>query len=482
MTAAVAPSKAKAKTSPSEAPSEAPSGKTIQGTRLLGETLAFLGVSMEGGELTLVDTEEAFLIHQGGSRSSKTFSIAQGLCLLMLAHLRLGRPLQIDICRDSLPFLKKSAMRDMFTNMRAFGLYNEKFHNKTDHRHVIPLPGGGEVAADFYSLSGKEGEQKVRGGSRDVLWLNECNEVSEAKHAQLSMRTRWKRIYDFNPDVPADFWVFKNIIQNVKAQQRGIRHVISTYKDNPFLPPDQVAEIEMNVPVYEEPGGRLVEDWTLTYTGEGKQVSGNAHLWAVFGLGLLGQREGQVLPFALVDTLPEGADRGYGGDFGFSRPAAIIDVRETPGAFYLSEVLYKKGLTNAEMIQEAKRQEMDPFFPVIFDSASPERIKAWRQAGFRAGPCADKRGLHDRAMNHLFSKPVYVTRHSANLQRELGGWYFPSADDKPKRLTTMTNSGLFEKTMTAYGDHLIDGLLYFVGTVLKPRQSIATVGRALIRV
>ena len=82
-------------------------------------------------------------------------------------------------------------MRDFFDILSKAGLYNERYHNKTDRAYIL----NGNIV-EFISL---DQPQKKRGTKRDWLWLNEANEFTWEDYFQLSIRTVEKQVLDYNP-------------------------------------------------------------------------------------------------------------------------------------------------------------------------------------------------------------------------------------------------------------------------------------------
>ena len=75
------------------------------------------------------NSDKRFIINQGASRSSKSYSIAQ-LAVVMA----LNEPnLVISIVRKTFPALRAGMMRDFFEILNTLNLYNKKNHNKTQH-------------------------------------------------------------------------------------------------------------------------------------------------------------------------------------------------------------------------------------------------------------------------------------------------------------------------------------------------------------
>ncbi len=173
------------------------------------------------------DDNIRIIVNQGGTRSSKTISLAQLYIYLALQF----HGETFSIVRKSFPALKASVMRDFFELLESYNLYSEAAHNKTDHTYKL----NGNLI-DYFSI---DDQQKVRGRKRDYLWINEANEISEEDFQQLIFRTTKKIFLDYNPSIEEDHWIIKNVLT-----RNDVKLIISTYKDNPFLPREQVKEIE----------------------------------------------------------------------------------------------------------------------------------------------------------------------------------------------------------------------------------------------
>ena len=154
-----------------------------------------------------------FIINQGGSRSSKTYSLCQLLIVISLTKVK-----TISIIRKSFPSLRGSIMRDFFEIMRELNIYNEKNHNKTENYYKFD---NGSMI-EFFSA---DDEQKLRGRKRDILFCNEANELNFEEYVQLNLRTTEKLIFDYNPSDSHHF--LYDLISKENSQL-----IKSTYKDN----------------------------------------------------------------------------------------------------------------------------------------------------------------------------------------------------------------------------------------------------------
>ena len=168
-----------------------------------------------------------FIVHEGGARSSKTYSIL--LYFITDAYERKG--VEYDIVRETMPALRASAMKDFFAILNNYGIYRESDHNKTENTYR--LHGN---TFNFYSV--KEDPQKIRGRKRHKVLLNEANEIAYDVFKQINMRTTEQIIMDYNPS-EEEHWIYDKIIP-----RKDCTFIHSTYLDNPFIESSIVEAIE----------------------------------------------------------------------------------------------------------------------------------------------------------------------------------------------------------------------------------------------
>ena len=209
---------------------------------------------------------------QGGTRSSKTYS----LCQLFIVKALNETGKVFTICRKTLPALKGTAYRDVLELLKELDLYTEENHNKSELSYAL----NGNLI-EFISV---DQPQKIRGRKRDYLWLNEANEFNYEDYQQLILRTTDKVYLDYNPSDPYS-WIYDKVIT-----RDDCTFIKSTYKANPFLDKDTIAEIER------------LKDIDPDY-------------WRVYGLGEIGSIQTMIFrKFELVDEV-QGRLVGYGLDF-----------------------------------------------------------------------------------------------------------------------------------------------------------------------
>jgi len=366
-----------------------------------------------------------FIINQGGTSSSKTFSILQ--LLLLVAIKRDG--IVISVCSESLPHLKRGAMRDFKKILEAEGYYNKDTHNKSNSQFNI-----GNSIVEFFSA---DDSSKMRGARRDILFINECNNVDKHSFDELSVRTKVATFLDFNP--VGEFWVHEFMSQR---SANDFTFIKSTYKNNEYLDSEIIREIE----------ARKENDPTW---------------WRVFGEGEVGYFEGVIFTkWKQVDDMPDTPKRVVAVDFGFTNdPTAILDVRYSDGAVYVDELVYQTKLTNADIVRIIKADPDTSRVVVICDSAEPKSINELQLMGVRALP-ADKGVDSIRSGIDLLQQyQINVTIRSTNIIKELRNYRWKT-DKNGKALNVPIdhwNHGI---------DALRYGATYLLGSAtkhIKPR-------------
>lgn len=365
----------------------------------------------------LLHSGKRYIVNEGGSRSSKSYSIMQ----VLIMYARNNPFSSITVCSRSLPALKKGAYRDFENIMkRDWGWYSEKYHNKSDH--IYNFPNGSYI--EFFGL---EEADKAKGPGRKILFVNEANLISKDLFDQLNMRTEEKVLIDLNP---SDFecWCY-----DVADGPDSVK-IHSTFKDNPALPKAQ-------------------RDVIYGYMRADPQGT----MWKVYGLGLRGASEDVV--YSHYRTVPELPGKGatwYGLDFGFNVPTALVKVELYDGDVYVEEMLYQTKVTTGELVEILKGLDIADYDEIYCDAAEPKTIQELYNAGFYAIG-ADKDVTE--GIRKVKSVPLYITEKSDKLRKELGSYKWKK-DSKTGRV-------LDEPDKAAGNDHLCDAMRYAIFSRLK---------------
>lgn len=281
-----------------------------------------------------------FLINQGGSRSSKTYS----LCQLLIVYCLSNPNKVVSIVRKTFPALRATVMRDFFEVLKDLDLYEKSNHNMSEN--IYRFPNGSIV--EFFSV---DDEQKIRGRKRDIGWCNEANELWFEDFQQLNMRTESKLIFDYNPSESAS-WLYE-LPENESVL------IKSTYKDNPFLP---------------ESIKRQIED--LQRTDE-----------ALYQIYALGEKAISKLNIYSNWTFvkhrePRFTNFVYGLDFGYNHPTALVRVYWCDKDIYIEPVIYESYLTTTQLIERLEQLNIDKHTDILADYSRPEIIAEMQTAGY----------------------------------------------------------------------------------------------------
>lgn len=352
-------------------------------------------------------------IVQGGTSSSKTFSI-----IPLLISYAIENPMsEISVVSESIPHLKRGAIKDFQKIMILCDLYKDSQMNKSDLKYRFK--NGSYI--EFFSVDQPD---KLRGARRDILFVNECNNIDFESYQQLSVRTK-KFIYlDYNPT--NEFWVHTELMND-----KDTDFVVLTYKDNEALDKAIVKEIE-----------KAKE--------KAKTSSYWDNWWKVYGLGQLGSLEGVIFNnWQIIDNIPaEATLLGFGLDFGFSNdPSSLIAVFQYNDKIICDERIYATGLLNSDII---RLMNHDKRLPIWADSAEPKSIEEIRRAGFNIKSVEKGKDSIVYGISVLQDKDILVTKPSINLIKELRSYSWDT-DKAGKKLN---------KPIDDF-NHAIDALRYF---------------------
>ncbi len=334
------------------------------------------------------------ILNEGGTASSKTWSILQ-LLILIAQHAK--HKLLISVVSESLPHLRKGAIRDFF-NIIDDTPKNDPRYNMSEHTYNF-----GNGVIEFF---GADEADKVRGPRRDILFINEGNNVPWETARGLDIRTRLLTIVDWNP--VSEFWAHEFWIGKPENE-----YIHSTYLDAVnVIPKEIVANIESN--------------------------KNDANWWNIYGLGRIGKVEGLVYPsLNQVDVMPVG-DKFYGLDFGYSNdPTVLTDNVIIGDKLYSDELIFERGLTNDaisyRMTELGVRQRFDEIFA---DSAEPKSIEEIYQHGFNIKPAPKGPGSVEYGHQKVRQYKQYWTKDSTNCIKEQRNFRYIA--DKNGKLTDKT--------------------------------------------
>ena len=319
---------------------------------------------------------------QGGTSAGKTFGI-----LPILIDRCIRTPyLETSVVSESIPHLRRGAMKDFLKIMIETGRYRDAQWNRSALKYTFT--NGSYI--EFFSV---EQPDKLRGARRNVLYCNEANNIPFEAIQQLAIRTSGDIWIDFNPT--ANFWAHKEV-----ANQPDADFITLTYLDNEALPQTIVDDIEQA-----KEKAKTSEYWS--------------NWWKVYGLGQIGSLEGVCIKEWQEIKLPlEARLLCYGMDFGYSNdPTTLIALYKYNDAYIFDEVIYQKKLLNSDTSNLFKAHDINAI--VYADSAEPKSIAELRTLGHKVLPCTKGKDSIVYGINLINQNKIYVTSRSKNLIKEL---------------------------------------------------------------
>jgi phage terminase large subunit len=358
----------------------------------------------------LAKSDKKIIAEQGGTRSGKTYNI---LMWIIFAYTREHTGETITIVRKTFPSVRATVMRDFFEILKKYALYSEDNHSKSANEYIL-----NDNLIEFISL---DQPQKIRGRKRDLLFINEANELTYEDWQQLIFRTSGRIILDYNPSDEYS-WIYDKVVTREDCD-----YFVTTYKDNPFLDPTIIEEIE-----------RLKET-DETY-------------WQIYGLGQRGISKATIFQFQESEVPGDAEFLSYGMDFGFNDPTTFVEVYRKENTLYARELLYRTNMTGYDIAKYLKEVELKGI--IYADSARPEIIEELRRMGIPIRPT--KKGA-----NSVHAGIDVLKRHKLNVigdnfVQEMRNYKW--IEDKSGKLTNIPQDG---------NDHLIDAFRYATYNVLS---------------
>ena len=350
-------------------------------------------------------------IIQGGSSAGKTIAIL----LILIDIAQSNKSKTISVISETLPHLKRGAIRDFLSIMENHGYYKDERWNKTEM--IYEFETGSRI--EFFSA---DQPSKVRGPRRDIMFLNECNNIPFETYTQLAIRTNEIIFLDYNP--VSSFWVHEEVIPNHDHD-----FLILTYKDNEGLPKAIVDEIESR--------------------------RNNRYFWQVYGEGQIGEMEGKIYKdWRVIDEVPHEARlERYGLDFGYTNdPTSITALYYYNGGYILDEITYQKGLSNKQIADILKNL---PKALVIADSAEPKSIDEIKAFGINIIATEKGKDSVRHGIQVVQDNQMSITKQSINGIKEYRNYLWKV--DKDGRILKEPDGGF---------DHFLDATRYAMTSLI----------------
>jgi len=394
-----------------------------------------------------------YIINEGGSRSSKTYSLIDCIDLYAKEHTNK----RLTVWRDTKIDCKKTVLNDTLKHLKTTNRYHLlKSFNKTESILLYPTD-------STFEIHGTDDEEAVHGLTQDVAWLNEPYNISREVFDQVDQRTADFMFIDWNPKKA--HW-----IDDLKKDSRTLV-IHSTIFDNPFAPPESVIKVLSYQPVKlcrvvtegifkddQENNLTAVQQANLYDTelnhlkispgriselircreNEYKRTA-NEFNWCVYGLGIKAERPNRIFHFTEIPDSEYHALNvtTYNGvDWGAVDPWGILEVKYNDGCLYLHELNYaseneiRGKLTSTELAQinaadegivkwKFRKLGIPMNNIIVCDSNRTLKIMALRDAGWDYAVAAGKlRGSIVDGIDLINNLKVYFTASSENLKYE----------------------------------------------------------------
>ncbi len=319
-------------------------------------------------------------IIQGGTAASKTYSI-----LAVLINKAIQQPnLEISIVAESIPHLRRGALKDFLKILK----WTNRFYDDQFNKSLLTYQLKNGSIFEFFSA---DDSSKLRGARRDILYINECNNVPFEAYNELAIRTKKEVFLDFNP--ANEFWVHTEL-----KDESDSDFIILTYKDNEALDDSIVQQIEKN-------------------REKAKTSSYWANWWKVYGEGQVGSLEGVVFSnWKQIDVIPTEAKLiGIGLDFGYTNdPTAIIEIYKHNETRIVNQLVYQTGLLNSDIAKLLPNN-----VPIYADSAEPKSIEEIRRYGKTIKAVTKGKDSINYGIDVMQRQSYLVTSKSVDLIKEL---------------------------------------------------------------
>lgn len=363
----------------------------------------------------LVNSKKKIVVEQGGTRSGKTYNI---LIWIIFNYCTNNRKKIITICRKTFPALRATVMRDFLEILRTNQLYNEQFHNKSNSEYYL--------FGNLIEFTSLDQSQKIRGRKRDLLFINEANELLWEDWQQLIFRTQEKIVLDFNPS-DEYHWIYDKVIPRDDCD-----FFKTTYKNNPFLEDAIKIEIER------------LKDTDEQY-------------WQIYGLGEKAGSIATVFSYAEIENVPESASLvAMGMDYGYTNdPTVLTSIYVEDKNLYIEEHLYRTQMTTQDIHNFLVEKGFDRSL-IYADSAEPRLNDELRRMGHNIQPSLKGKDSVNAGIDLLKRYKIHVLSSSVNAIQEFRNYKWQ--EDKAGKL--------INQPVDAH-NHIIDAVRYGTYSLLS---------------
>lgn len=363
----------------------------------------------------LQNSDKKIIVEQGGTRSGKTYNILMWIIFEYCTH---NEKKIITVCRKTFPSLRATVMRDFLEILRNHQMYREEYHNKSNSEY--------HLYGNLIEFTSLDQSQKIRGRKRDLLFINEANELYWEDWQQLIFRTQEKIIIDYNPS-DEYHWIYDKVIPRDDCD-----FFKTTYLNNPFLGDTIKLEIER------------LKDTDEQY-------------WKIYGLGEKAGSIATIFSYVEVNSIPEDATLvALGMDYGYTNdPTCLSSVHRHEQNIYIQEHLYRTQMTTQDihnfLVEKGFEREL-----IYADSAEPRLNDELRRMGHNVQPSLKGKDSVNAGIDLLKRYKIHVLASSQNAIQEFRNYKWQ--EDKSGKL--------INQPIDAH-NHVIDSVRYATYSLLS---------------
>ena len=364
-------------------------------------------------------SRKRYIVMKGSAGSGKSMDTAQHYLLRLIKEK--GRNL---VCIRKADITNRDSTYAELTGAayRMFGDQVDRYWNiKQSPLSLTCRHNGNQII--FRGVNDEKQREKLKSitfqrGKLTDVWIEEATEITQADFEIIDDRLRGElppgQFYQirmtFNP-VNRNHWI-KKVFFDTPDPNVLTHH--STYLDNRFIDAAYHARMARRKEV--DPEG-----------------------YQIYGLGEWGEIGGLILHNWKVENISQNIDYyddiAIGQDFGFNHANAILLLGIKDGNLYILQEIYVFEKETAEIIPLAIKAGIPAKRTMWCDSAEPDRIKAWRMAGFRARAVSKEHTTEKKyqsaqidwlkgivGKDKVIKRMIYVHPSCTNTIRELQQW------------------------------------------------------------
>jgi phage terminase large subunit len=345
----------------------------------------------------LFDYSHRWEVYMGSAGSAKSYFITQKLIIRACRE-----KVRILVCRRTGTTIRNTCFSLFKEILAKWKLTSYVRIRETDFN--IRFPNGSEII-----FIGVDEETKLLSlNNIGVIFIEECFEVPQNIVEQLNLRLRGSTqnqqiIMAFNP-ISRNHWLYNFCELNPPT---SFVFIHSTYKDNPFLGADYIAELE-ELYIRNPAKARIFCD------GE----------WGVdtAGLVLTNWKQEEFDPYELAS---KGLEHRVGMDLGWIDKSAIIDslYDKENHVIYVFNEFYKSGCQLSELATAVHDMNLHKS-KIFVDAAEPRSIQYFKQKGINAVPCAKGKDSVKAGLMFLQDNLIVVHPRCKNFIMELSNFSY----------------------------------------------------------